>query len=308
MKHKFSFLPLAVSGLVALSACGSGAAQISGSAADGGQQAQQEQGQGGTGQGGFPGASGKIAAVQGKTLQVQGQQNQTAVTYDADTKVTQDVKVALSAVTVGSCVTVMPTQTSGSSAPSASADSGKVSAGTVRISTKQNGTCEGGFAVRAGQRPSGMPKRPSGAPSGMPSGGPGGARGRGGFGASGEVTAVNGSGFTVASVRRQPDADADGASAAPTTTPVSVTVSSTTTYTTTRTASAGALAVGRCVTAMGKSDDTGAVTAQTITVSDAVDGECSAGFAGFAGFGGRGGPGRQGGQSASGVGQDGVTS
>jgi len=112
-------------------------------------------------------------------------------------------------------------------------------------------------------------------PSGMPSGGPGG-RGGFGFGAFGKVTAVSSSGFTVAST--MPSFGA-GASAGATT-DVAVMVDAGTTYTTTKSVTAGALKVGRCATATGSTDDTGAVSAQRISLSQPVDGQCTGGFGG----------------------------
>jgi hypothetical protein len=99
----------------------------------------------------------------------------------------------------------------------------------------------------------------------MGSRGPGGGRA---FGASGEVTAVTGDGFTVKATT--PGSDD--------TTTVSVTVTGDTTVTTTKNAAATALKVGKCVTASGDTDDTGAVTADRISVTDPVDGECTGGF------------------------------
>jgi len=282
-------LALATAGLITLSACGSSG----GDTASSGQQTQQgyaagNPDAGGQG-GGMPGAFGKIAAKSGKTLQVQGSDSQVAVTYTAKTSITQQVTGSIKDVKVGTCVTVMPAEGSsgsasagGSAAGSGSAStSAPVTAGTIRIAAAVNGSCDSGRGF-GGQRGGGG--RPSGAPSGMPSGMPsdfpsGGASGapRGGrmFGTSGKVTAVTADGFTVA-------ARAPGSKA---TAKVSVEVGSTTTVTTTRSASASALKVGKCVSATGKSDDTGAVSASRISLSDPVDGECTGGFMRRAGSG-----------------------
>lgn len=104
----------------------------------------------------------------------------------------------------------------------------------------------------------------------------------GGRGLSGEVSAVNGDSITVEVT--QPDAT--------TSTSSTVVVDDATTYTTTREATADALAVGQCVTAVGESDATGAVSADSMSVSDAVDGECTTG--GFGGGFGGGAPGQDG--------------
>jgi hypothetical protein len=60
---------------------------------------------------------------------------------------------------------------------------------------------------------------------------------------------------------------------------VSVTTSTQTTYTKTVATTAKAAAVGTCVTAEGKADDTGAITATSIAVRPADNGSCSQGFA-----------------------------
>ncbi len=268
---------IAVGGLFMFTACGS-----DDTARDAPAGAGQEAGQQGSGQRGMPGASGKIAAADGSTLQVQGSDSQTAVTYTDKTAITQQVTGSLSDVKAGLCVTVTPADGSESSETA-------VTAGSIRVTEKTDGSCQGGFG---GGRPSGMPEggmpsgmpegeMPSGAPEGgMPSGGPGG----GGFGTSGEVTAVSGDTITVAATRFDPQAE-EGAE--PETTTVTVTTTGETTVTTTKTADATALSIGRCVTANGTADDTGAVSAERIEVSDAVDGECSTGF-GRGGFPGSG--------------------
>lgn len=253
-------LPLAAGSaalLLALSACGSSDdtaetdAQVPATAA----------GQGA----GFPGASGTIAAVSGSTMQVQSQRNgQVAVTWNAKTTFTKQVTAALSDVQVGSCVVA----TAGGDA-GAAADSSTVAATAVRISeTAADGTCTGGLGGRrmGGTRPS---DAPTDMPSDRPSGGPGGGFGGGfGGGAFGTVTAVSGNGFTVEST-------APGSSS---TTSVEVTVSSDTTYSATGKATAAAVKTGSCATATGDSDDTGAVTASQVSLSDPVDGQCGMGM------------------------------
>ena len=229
----------------------------------------------------MPGAFGKIAAKSGTTLQVQGSDSQVAVTYSAKTAITQQVTGSIKDVKVGTCVTVMPADNSSGSAAGGSASastSGPVAAGTIRITASVKGSCDSGRGFGGqrggGSRPSGAPSdmpsdMPSGMPSDFPSGGAsGGPRGGRMFGTSGKVTAVTSGGFTVEAVT-------PGSSD---TTKVSVTVGSDATVTTTKSASAAALKVGKCVSATGKSDDTGAVTASRISVSDPVDGDCTGGF------------------------------
>jgi hypothetical protein len=67
---------------------------------------------------------------------------------------------------------------------------------------------------------------------------------------------------------------------------VTVTTTRATTYQQTAKATKAALKVGQCATAIGSTDDTGAVTARSIAVSPPMNGACG-GFGGFGGFGGR---------------------
>ncbi|GAA4721847.1 hypothetical protein [Nocardioides conyzicola] len=261
--------------LATLAACGSDA---SGEASDSAAAAGGPAGQTAGGQGGrAPGASGEVAAVSGTTAQVQSQASgQVAVSWTGKTTFTQQVDATLADVTVGSCV-VVTTADDGSSGDASTAPATEVTAATVRITAaSDDGTCGfGGGGQRPAGAPSGMPTdRPSGAPSGAPSGGPGGGgRGFGGFGTVGEVTAVSATGFTVTAT--QPGG---GESADATSTEVSVTVGDDTTYTTNAKATAAAVKVGACVNALGESDDTGAVAATSISVSQPVDGACTGGF------------------------------
>jgi Domain of unknown function (DUF5666) len=257
--------------LLTLSACG-GSSTATTSSPEGQGQGQgqgQSPGRGDGSFGGVPGASGKIAAITGHTLQVQNDQSgQVAVTYTGKTAVTEQVSTSASALSVGDCVMV------GSSAQSPSAT---VAASSVRITSASHGSCTGGRVggFRPGQSRvpssggSGFPSgRPSGAPSGAPSGG---FRGGFGGGAFGQVTAVTSGGFTVKSSGFGPQGSSK-------TSDVSVTFSSSTRWTTTKKTSSASLAVGKCVTAIGNPDDTGAVTARSISVSPAVNGSCMSGF------------------------------
>jgi hypothetical protein len=63
------------------------------------------------------------------------------------------------------------------------------------------------------------------------------------------------------------------------------------------TAAATDLAVGKCATAIGTADSTGAVTARSITISTAGANGCTTGFGGFRG--GSGGGGAPGGTSGA---------
>lgn len=213
------------------------------------------------------GVTGEIAAVSDALIQVQGDDGQTAVTWDDGTTITQTVAAALSDVTVGSCVVA------------AGADESGTAATSVAVTPAQDGSCTGGFGGfggfggGGGERPEDMPE---GMPTDMPSGGPdrtmpdgaptdlpeGGDGAFGGFAmTAGLVTAVDGTTITVERT------DPGGGDATTTT----VTVDDATTYTTTVAADASALAVGRCVAAQGEADDSGRVAATSLTVSDAGD-------------------------------------
>ena len=225
-----------------------------------------------------PGASGMIAAITGKTLQVRNRTDgQVAVTYTAQTAITAQVAASLADVQVGSCVTVTPVL-SGSGAPSAGSgtasggSTGPLAAGSVRIGQPIDGKCVGGFGtMRPGGAAGGFSSsRPSDLPTTSPGGsGSGGPGGRGlAFGAIGTVTAVSVTGFTVASQAPGTSSSRD----------ITVTVSGSTTYSITRPGTAATLKVGACVIATGRTDDTGAVTADRLVVSAPVDGSCAGGF------------------------------
>lgn len=268
---------------------------------------------GGNGQGrAFPGAQGKIADISGKTLQVQNDTTQTAVTYTASTKMSQTVSAARSDLAVGKCVSVRPVQsgTDANTAPAPADDSTPVAAGSVSISDPVNGSCNGGFgggafgggAFGAGRGNGGQGfqgRRGQGtngqtaagqAGTGDPNAANGQNRGpRGGFGggANGKITQINGDTLTVESQRPQFDANgtAGSTSSTPTMTTVTrtVTLSSATTYTKTESASASDLKVGKCVTALGSTDSNGTLTATTIALRPAENGSCTTGFGGFGG-------------------------
>jgi hypothetical protein len=105
------------------------------------------------------------------------------------------------------------------------------------------------------------------------------------------VTAVSGDTITVQeTVRARGNGTASStATASPTTTTVTVTTTSSTTFTAQKVGAATDVAVGECASALGKADDTGAVTATAITLRPATNGACTTGFPGGPG-GGRGGP------------------
>ncbi|TDT34018.1 hypothetical protein [Naumannella halotolerans] len=103
-----------------------------------------------------PGVSGLVAAVDGDTAQVQGNEAQTAVSWDDDTSFSAEESAELAEVTVGVCVTVIGESVDGT-----------VSATSVGI-TGDEGCSEAEQAPGGGQPPSGAPAEGE-APAGMPS-------------------------------------------------------------------------------------------------------------------------------------------
>lgn len=196
----------------------------------------------------FPGANGEIAAIDGRTLQVQSPMTgQVAVTWTDATTFTAQVAASAADLAVGSCVMV---QGEGEDT---------VAAASVRITPATDGSCEpsgGGPRVQLDGD-----ARPAAPPSGVP--------GRVMMGgAFGRVSTVSDTGFTVETTMPGEES--------PTTR--QVTTSAATTWTTTRETDSAALAVGKCVVAQGDKDDTGAVTAKTVAVSDKVEGSCLGGM------------------------------
>ena len=218
----------------------------------------------------LPGANGTIASITGSSLEVQNAQTgQTTVNYTSSTTIRQIATTSLSAVTVGSCISAIgkPTTTSSTKSPFG----GPVTATTVSISQPVSGACSrggaagrpGGFGAGSGgtggTRPGGGAFRP---PSGR-------SFGNGSFAtAFGAVTAVTGSTITVDETNPQTAK----------TSSVTVTATPTTTYSTTQDATAAAIVVGQCARAIGSADTTGAVTAQSLTISVPVNGACTTGF------------------------------
>ncbi len=222
------------------------------------------------------GLTGEIAYVSDGTAQVQDGSSQTAVTWTDETEITQEVEIALSDVSVGSCVTVT------------FADDGTTASSISVTDADDDGSCTTGFgggmggdmpdamasgAPEDGAMPSGdaMPggdgsgeelDAPEGAATAMPeaSGAPGDGMS---FDASsftsGSVTAVSDSGLTVE--------DAEGEA-------TEVSVGSDTTITGTEAADEDAIEVGMCMTARGESDSSGGYAATTISIFAADDDGC----------------------------------
>lgn len=257
-----------------------------------------------------PAASGTIAAVAPASIEVQNPSSgQTTVDYSSKTRFTQTVRTSLSAVKAGTCIVARAASSSSTTDP----DPSSITASTVVITAGRGTDCFGrgsGFGFRGG---SGGPRQvPSGSlpsgrrfPSGFPTGArPSGAPGtRSGLAATvfGKVTAVHGTTITVSAASFARGSSSASASPAPKTVQKRVTVMSSTIYTETVSATKSALEVGRCATAEGATNSTGAVSARSIAVTDPVNGQCltGGGFGGF-GFGGFG-PGAGGRSGAAGA-------
>jgi hypothetical protein len=269
---------IAAASVLVLAGCSAGTSQAAAPTASAAPQ--QQDGGGAQPPGGGGGASGEIATVTGNVMQVRSADAQTAVTWTDVTTFTATVAGTLADVTVGSCVVAVSTATT----DDATDTTVPLEATSIRImQPSDDGTCAGGFGgPGGGARPDGAPtdlpsmQVPDGAPTDLPSGAPGGARMLGGA-ASGTVTAIDGSTLTVETTGRD---DA--------TTSRTVTVTDATTYTTTAAADASAIVVGQCASARGESDDSGKVTATSITISAPTDGECAPAMLGGRGFPGGG--------------------
>jgi hypothetical protein len=246
--------------------------------------------------------SGLVADVTGSTAQVQSTTSQTAVTWTKGTTFTEQAATSAAHLRVGDCVMARAARpanagtpgstATGTPAPTATTGAGDstVAAETVEIVPTTGGSCTagalgGGFGFGgAGNRTGGTrpPTATNGAGgAGTATGGPGaggqdrtqGFRGQG-RAAVGTVTALQNGSFTVAPIAGRGPSGATAANTAP----VTVTYTPSTTFTTLEKAAASAVRVGVCLTAFGKTDDTGAVTATAVQVSPPVGGTCTTGF------------------------------
>jgi hypothetical protein len=206
-----------------------------------------------------PAASGTVAAISGKTMQVQNPQaGQVAVAWTSSTKFTHQVTATLAAVKAGDCVTAV--------APSGTSfDATSFTATSLVVDT---GACTGGTGARPARPPSGFPSGPK--PSGIPSGGV-----RVGAVASGKITSIAGTTLVIAARQFSGSGTANK----------TVTITSRTKITTEAQTTAASVKVGKCVTAEGKADSTGAVSATQVHITDPVNGQCST----FRRLGGNGG-------------------
>lgn len=238
--------------------------------------------------GGFPGAFGEVSAVDGGVAQVRNQQTgQVAVTWTDATRFTTTVTATMTDIRVGDCVVV-----------SGSQETPDVAA-TVQVSQPVDGECTGtglggsglagpGFPGPGGGQgrpidlPTDLPTEfPTDMPSGMPTDLPQfGGQGPGqGSVVIGEVTAIDGESMTLNALTFGAPARGE-ATGSPTTEARTITIGADAVVSTDVDTSADAIVVGKCLTAAGQSDDVGAVTADTIAISDPVDGQCGVGGVG----------------------------
>jgi len=255
-----SLAALAGCAALALSACGSSAADTGGQPEG---QFANPNGQAGAAR--FPGASGKIASVADSSFLVQSETAQTRVTYTTSTPVTQTRTIALGEVAVGDCIVANGSETS----------SDALSAQFVSITRAVDGECQsdlpaGGGTGPGGGRPNGMPSAPpegGSRPSAPPGAGPGGASFTT---AVGKVTSTGSDQLVITGEL------ARASSGDPTSSTGSITVSLAANGQVTRqvSASPAVITVGQCARAIGSADDKGVVAATSINVSAPVNGEC----------------------------------
>jgi hypothetical protein len=244
----------------------------------------------------FPGASGSVAAITGSSMEVQNPQSgQVTVSWTKSTAFSETVKLPATSVAAGDCVSATGTLSKG-----------MITAKSVTVSRPIKGKCGasrvggggfggGGFGGggRFGNRP-GAAGSSGSAPARGSAGGSGPRRGFPGAAnfalATGKVTSVSKdtlviSGFSTSSLTRRP-ASAPKTKPSIKTTTVKIAVTSSTAYSETKKAKSADLAVGDCVTAVGKSDSTGAIKASTVRVTSTGGKSCTTGFAGGFGRGG----------------------
>jgi hypothetical protein len=196
------------------------------------------------------GASGTVAALTASSFEVQNPRNgQVTVTFTPSTSFTHTVPATAVDLVVGDCAlatgaaaaTPRPAVPTG---PGAAAD--PVTAVSVMITPVSAGDgcpADGFGGPGRGARPAGQGR---GAP------------------AAGKISSVSGSGFVL----QTPDATR------------TVTTTQATTFSKDIPTDHSALAVGQCVSAIGPSDDTGTVTASSISIRPAGLQGCQGGFGG----------------------------
>jgi hypothetical protein len=255
------------------------------------------------------GAFGSVAALSATSMEVQNPSSgQTTVNWTSTTQFSKTVTEAVSAITVGDCVTATGTASKKSKTTVAARNisvSMPNSSGAC-VGTSTNGPGGSNIGIRAGGPAGGFQFR-SGSGGGPPGGGGGFPKGAspGNFRrqlanlsiASGKVTAVSPSTLTISGISVSPGSfpkTSQSKSKKPPTPKVQtlkVTTSSSTPVSATQTAASTDLAVGDCVNAFGPAATNGSVTASTVRITLPVGGSCTGGFfRRTSGGGGGGGP------------------
>ncbi|HXB38356.1 MAG TPA: DUF5666 domain-containing protein [Acidimicrobiales bacterium] len=257
------------------------------------------------------GAFGSVAALGATSMEVQNPSSgQTTVNWTSSTQFSKTVTEAVSAITVGDCVTATGTASKKSKTTVAARDlsvSMPNSSGAC-VGTSTNGARGSNIGIRPGGTAGGFQFR-SGSAGGPPGGGGGFPKGAspGNFRrqlanlsiASGKVTAVSASTLTISGISVSPGSfpkTSQSKSKKPPTPKVQtlkVTTSSSTPVSATQSAASTDLAVGDCVNAFGPAATNGSVTASTVRITLPVGGSCTGGFfkrTNGSGGGGGGGP------------------
>jgi hypothetical protein len=257
-------------------------------------------------------ASGTIAAVNpGISMEVQNPTSgQVTVTWTASTHFTQTVTFPSSDLAVGDCVTATSIASSSKTAKSSSTHFAATVVSLTQPSSTGSCTGGGGFGGAGGAggfgglRPTGGSFSRGTSPGGsFPRGSfPGGgtARPSAFSSAFGKITSISGSTIVVkGTVPVLPTKSSKGSTTTTvkpgstphlkTTTRISkVTFTSSTSFTKSVTAASSAVVVGQCATALGPADQTGAITAASVTIRAPASSGCvTSAFGGFGrGFGG----------------------
>jgi hypothetical protein len=257
-----------------------------------------------TGNGGFPFATGELTAISGSTLEVEGFTGTSKVIVTSQTKYRTTATTDVFSITKGACVRVSGT---GDTSEGITATSIAIQDGSQACNQSMQGPGRfpGGQGNQGGEGNGSSDNRPS-PPAGqsLPNGGslPNGAspgdRPSGGFaggGVIGKVAKVR-DGSIVVTARVPSNSGGAGDTSSDSNSnampklkkqKVTVTLGNDVAVTQPVEASRSDLQTGVCVTARGKTDSVGTVTATNVMISQPQDGQC--GFGGFGGFGPGGG-------------------
>jgi hypothetical protein len=187
--------------------------------------------------------SGLIASVSGNAVQLTREKGTTTVDFGPSTTVTEVTTAALTDVTAGSCISVRPARGESQGGQS-------ITASSVRVSPAVDGKCPQ------------LKEPPAGSSSPAPSGAPSAPSGRG-TRISGTVASVAGNSITV--------------SGTDSTSPTTLNVTDRTRYTKQAGSDTQAITSGKCMTALGTQDGSGALQATTINLRATNDGKCPGG-------------------------------